>query len=35
MELVPQEELESSGQGGSGTFADKRARKVRYCYTAE
>lgn len=28
MELVPQEELESSGQGGSNTFADKRARKI-------
>ncbi|KNA22341.1 hypothetical protein SOVF_034960 [Spinacia oleracea] len=28
MELVPEEELESSGQGGSNTFADKRARKI-------
>lgn len=28
MELVPEEELESLKQGGSNTFADKRARKV-------
>lgn len=28
MELVPHEELDSSGQGDSGTFADKRARKI-------
>ncbi|GAB4858497.1 PP2A regulatory subunit [Ancistrocladus abbreviatus] len=28
MELVPQEELESSGQSGSNSFADRRARKI-------
>lgn len=28
MELVPEEELESLKQGGSNTFADKRARKI-------
>lgn len=28
MELIPEEELESSRQGGSSTFADKRARKI-------
>lgn len=28
MELVPQEELESVAQGGSNSFADKRARKI-------
>ncbi|GMH08887.1 hypothetical protein Nepgr_010727 [Nepenthes gracilis] len=28
MELLPQEELELSGQGGSNSFADRRARKI-------
>ncbi|KAK9665240.1 hypothetical protein RND81_14G099600 [Saponaria officinalis] len=28
MELVPEEELEYSAQGGSNNFADKRARKI-------
>lgn len=28
MELTPEDELESSRQGGSNTFADKRAKKV-------
>ncbi|KAL5567755.1 hypothetical protein UlMin_024330 [Ulmus minor] len=28
MELIPEEELEASSQGGSNTFADQRARKI-------
>ncbi|GAB2265063.1 PP2A regulatory subunit tap46 [Dionaea muscipula] len=28
MELIPQEELESTGQGGSNSFVDRRARKI-------
>ncbi|CAO2838612.1 unnamed protein product [Amaranthus hypochondriacus] len=28
MELIPEDELESSRQGGSNTFADKRAKKI-------
>ncbi|CAL5373497.1 unnamed protein product [Camellia sinensis] len=28
MELVPEEELESSAQGGSNSFADRRAKKI-------